>query len=418
MRVGTLNIWRPVVLLVSALAVAQVLAPLASAQYATRAEQIQARRQQKLEGLSPEQAPDGEQTMNTIEDKKILERLAFGYHGLTLVMGGLGTGQGFAFGPQYLRTDLAGGEVTVRGSARYALSKAYLADAVLSFPRLADEHFFLEFAGTHRNYPTVDYYGPGSDSREQDRTHFRLEDTSIGVTAGVRPFGALEFGIRAGALLVNIGKGNDIDDLDRPRTEDFFDPADVVGLDVQTDFLEGAVFARVDYRDNPLGARSGGHYLARLTYFDDRDLDRHDFRRLELEAQQYVPFFNKRRVIALRAKTLMSFTNGASRVPFYMQPVLGGSDDLRGFLPYRFYGDNLIVANVEYRWESFTGLDMALFFDAGKVTDDRSELNFDDLETSFGLGFRFNVNNSTFIRLDAGYSREGIQIWFKFANPW
>ena len=114
----------------------------------------------------------------------------------------------------------------------------------------------------------------------------------------------------------------------------------------------------------------------------------------------------------------MSFTNGASRVPFYMQPVLGGSDDLRGFLPYRFYGDNLIVANVEYRWESFTGLDMALFFDAGKVTDDRSELNFNDLETSFGLGFRFNVNNSTFIRLDAGYSREGIQIWFKFANPW
>ena len=183
-----------------------MLAPLASAQYATRTEQIQARRQQKLEGLSPEQAPDGEQTMNTIEDKKILERLAFGYHGLTLVMGGLGTGQGFAFGPQYLRTDLAGGEVTVRGSARYALSKAYLADAVLSFPRLADEHFFLEFAGTHRNYPTVDYYGPGSDSREQDRTHFRLEDTSIGVTAGVRPFGALEFGIRAGALLVNIGR--------------------------------------------------------------------------------------------------------------------------------------------------------------------------------------------------------------------
>lgn len=308
--------------------------------------------------------------------------------------------------------------MTLRSSARYALSQAYLADAVVGLPNLANERLFLEFAGTHRNYPTIDYYGPGPDSREDNRTHFRLEDTSLGAVAGVRPFAALEFGVQAGALFVNVGKGNDIDDDDRPRTEDVFSPAQVIGLDAQTYYLEGAVFARVDYRDNPLGPRAGGHYLARMTYFDDRDLDRHDFRRLELEAQQYIPFFNKRRVIALRAKTVMSFTNGATRVPFYMQPVLGGSDDLRGFLPYRFYGDNLIVANLEYRWESFTGLDMALFFDAGKVTDDRSQLNFNDVETSFGLGFRFNVNNSTFIRLDTGYSREGLQIWFKFANPW
>ena len=324
---GTLNIWRPVVLLVSALAVAPVLAPLASAQYASRAEEIQAERQRKLEQLEPERASNGERMMNTIEDKKILERLAFGYHGLTLVIGGLQTGQGFGFGPQYLRTDLAGGDVTIRSSVRYAVTNAYLADAVLSFPKLADERLFLEFAGDHRNFPTIDYFGPGPDSLKEDRTHFRLEDTALGVTAGVRPFNGLEVGVRAGALFVNVGKGTDVDDNDRPRTEDVFDPDAVVGLDVQTDFLEGSVFARFDYRDNPLGARSGGHYLARLSYFDDRKVNRHDFRRLELEAQQYVPFFNKRRVIAFRARTEMSFTNGAARVPFYMQPVLGGSND-------------------------------------------------------------------------------------------
>ncbi len=77
----------------------------------------------------------------------------------------------------------------------------------------------------------------------------------------------------------------------------------------------------------------------------------------------------------------------------------------------------MIVANVEYRWESFSGLDMALFFDAGKVTSRRSDINFRNLETAAGFGFRFNVRNATFIRLDTGFSREGVQIWFKFANP-
>ena len=99
------------------------------------------------------------------------------------------------------------------------------------------------------------------------------------------------------------------------------------------------------------------------------------------------------------------------------QTVLGGSDDLRGFRPYRFYGDQQILLNAEYRWESFTGLEMAAFFDAGKVVQERSDINFQDLETSAGFGFRFNMRNNTFIRIDTGFSREGFQVWFKFANP-
>ena len=73
--------------------------------------------------------------------------------------------------------------------------------------------------------------------------------------------------------------------------------------------------------------------------------------------------------------------------------------------------------NAEYRWESFTGLDMALFFDAGKVTPKRSQINFHDLETAAGFGLRFNVRNSTFMRFDFGFSHEGFRLWFKFGNP-
>jgi outer membrane protein assembly factor BamA len=122
-------------------------------------------------------------------------------------------------------------------------------------------------------------------------------------------------------------------------------------------------------------------------------------------------------VIAVHGAATLSFPNGTNQVPFYLQPTLGGSDDLRGFRSYRFYDDNLLVVNAEYRWEAFSGLDVALFFDAGKVTPKRSQLNFHDLETSVGFGLRFNAQNRTFLRIDTGFSHEGFQVWLKFGVP-
>jgi outer membrane protein assembly factor BamA len=96
--------------------------------------------------------------------------------------------------------------------------------------------------------------------------------------------------------------------------------------------------------------------------------------------------------------------------------VLGGSDDLRGYRPFRFYDNNSLVFNAEYRWEVFSGLDMALFADAGKVYPRWQQTNFENLEASFGFGFRFNVRNDVFLRIDTGFSHEGFQVWFKFNN--
>jgi len=96
--------------------------------------------------------------------------------------------------------------------------------------------------------------------------------------------------------------------------------------------------------------------------------------------------------------------------------MLGGSNDLRGFEPFRFNDDNMLVANVEYRWETFSGLDSAIFVDVGKVFPDRSQWSFKNMESSVGFGFRFNVLNNVFLRIDTGFSREGAQIWFKFGD--
>jgi hemolysin activation/secretion protein len=70
--------------------------------------------------------------------------------------------------------------------------------------------------------------------------------------------------------------------------------------------------------------------------------------------------------------------------------------------------------NAEYRWEVFSGLDMAVFADAGKVAMNKASLNLRDLESNVGAGLRFNARNRTFLRLDVAFSHEGFQVWVKF----
>jgi hypothetical protein len=72
--------------------------------------------------------------------------------------------------------------------------------------------------------------------------------------------------------------------------------------------------------------------------------------------------------------------------------------------------------NAEYRYEIFSGLDMAVFGDAGQVFTRKSDFSFRNLESDLGFGFRFNQRNKTFLRLDVAFSHEGYEVWVKFSN--
>src|SRR5581483_10869299 len=86
--------------------------------------------------------------------------------------------------------------------------------------------------------------------------------------------------------------------------------------------------------------------------------------------------------------------------------------------PFRFYGNNMEVANAEYRWMLFSGLDLAAFYDTGKVFQSTSDWTPDHLEHSVGFGVRFSSPSAMAMRIDTGFSREGFQILVKFDNVW
>lgn len=377
----------------------------------TRAAEIERKRDEKASSPKPDKKDKVEKTFDYVDDHHLVERLTVGYHGWNLRWGGLPPGSGFGLGPEYrLRNELWGNNnFRVGAQLSTKLYQKYYVGWRL--PKLASDHLAVEFNSAHRNYPQIDYFGPGPDSLKSARTNYRLEDTAVDASVGVKPVKPLKIGGSAGYIWVNVGPGTS----NRfPSTDQVFSPALTPGIDVQTNFLRYGPFIQVDYLDKPEVATSGGLYTFQFTWYRDQVLKVNDFRRLDAEIQQYFGFFNKTHVLAIRGRTTLTERDTSQPIPFYMQPSLGGSDDLRGFHPFRFYDDNSLLLNAEYRWHVVNTLDMALFADGGKVFPRRGQLNFSHLEGDGGIGFRFNIRGRQFMRLDVAKSREGFQVWVKF----
>ena len=66
-----------------------------------------------------------------------------------------------------------------------------------------------------------------------------------------------------------------------------------------------------------------------------------------------------------------------------------------------------IFMNLEYRWEIWTYVDLAFFFDAGKVFDRQDELNFEDLHYGYGGGVRLRAPGFIMFNMDLAHSEEG-----------
>jgi outer membrane protein assembly factor BamA len=335
-----------------------------------------------------------------------------GIPGLHLRFGGMPSGSGFGLGPEYYRPDLAKGTVSFRASTVGSQKLWYQIETELRFPHLARRYLDLRLQGHRLDANSVDYYGPGPDSQKSGRTNYRLEENAFDVSLAIRPTRRyLSVGFSAGYLWLNVGPGQS---SDYNSTEKQYTDLQAPGIDRQTNYLRAGPFVEVDSLDRPKDPHEGTHFLVQFSQFSDRKHDSYSFRQIDGSIEQYFPFFNKKRVIALRARSVLSYADSGHTVPFYMQPTLGGPSDLRGYRRYRYYDNNVILANAEYRWEVFTAMDAALFADAGKVFHKDGNFDLKGLERDAGFGFRFKTREAVVFRVDTAFSHEGFGLWFAF----
>src|SRR5262249_469404 len=123
---------------------------------------------------------------------------------------------------------------------------------------------------------------------------------------------------------------------DVPSIETRFNPITAPGLFDDASFLYWGGFAGFDTRDHPRGPKRGGFYGINFQRYIDQTGDRYTHRQLEFDGQQFFPYFNETKVVALFINARLAFTDHVGQVvPFYMLPTLGGNFALRGFADYR-----------------------------------------------------------------------------------
>jgi hypothetical protein len=379
--------------------------PAWSQEPSTREEADRQRREQQAKDVVPYEPNGLERALDFAQDRAIFILDREGFHPK---LGSLTTGSGFAYGLGFRDRDLFSNtgalEIWVAGSVK----RYWATEARLRFPRLANNHLYLEAWGNHRDYPQENFFGLGPDSHRDDRSDYAIRTNHFGGRAGVRPVEHLLVGGGLEYLTPRLGEGQN----DRfPDVTSTFPPSEVPGIDSRGDFLRSEAFVEVDYRE-PLYPKKGGWYRIDFSHYDDRTADQFTFNRIDADLRQFVGFLAGRRVIAARLFVSTSDTDAGQTMPFYLMPTLGGNDTLRGFREYRFRAPHAILAQAEYRWEVWSGFDGALFYDAGKVADRRGDLNFKDLESDYGIGFRFNTNSGVIFRVDAAFgSRDGKHLY-------
>jgi hypothetical protein len=257
-----------------------------------------------------------------------------------------------------------------------------------------------------RDATQVAYYGLGIDS-PNNRTNFRLKQAYGGGDIALRPVPWVVFG--AGALYEDYkleeGQGTS------PSIETVFTPATAPGLGDSPDYIHAFGSAGIDWRPAPGYARTGGLYQVTYHNYDDRD-SVYSFDRVDAEIVQHLPILRENWVLSFHG-LVQTTLNDEDIVPYFLLPSLGSGSTLRAYSSWRFRDRHSLLLSGEFRWiPSPLAIDMAIFYDAGKVTARRSDLDFDGLKSNVGFGIRFHGPLTTPLRIEVANGDEGWHLVF------
>jgi hypothetical protein len=376
----------------------------------SRAQAIADAEQEKAKHLEPQEPPRGELKFDHLE-KGLISRI-FNANGPSLKFGGLPTGGGFSLGPQYTRQDLLADHLTWSTYVVGSTKKWYGGTTSFNFHDLLNGHLELSTDGGYQNATSVWYFGEGPDSSKSNKTDFDREFTTTHFSALSHFFDQkLTVGYIVGGLLVHVGPG---DLSGTPSTDTLFTGANTPGLTQQSSFITGTTTVLLDLSRVGFSNPEGLQLEANDSQFFDRSGNQANFHLLETQATYYLPFTNGLRTLVFRVRNETAFPEDHQTVPFYLQPTLGGPDDLRGYDRYRFYADGNSVATAEYRWSISQTLEMAVFGDGGNVYTRPGLIGLRDLHGDGGIGFRVKNKQASVMRFDVGFSPEGVRVWFVF----
>jgi hypothetical protein len=393
-------------------------APAAAQQ--TREEIAAEQRRARSQDLQPTEPGAVERTMLALSDERLMDRLFDPRHGFFVRVGLPVEGASFAAGPAWRASD-AGRHYTFTASAAGSISREWLGELALqipdALPRLGRDRFFVDLSVSRSGRVSNEFWGLGNSSSDDGQTVFRLAQTVVGGTFGVR----LMPWLSVAGTAARFAPGVNASGSSTPAITDAFNESTAPGLTRQPAFFRPGIAVDLDYRDSipatrtavrldtlPIAAPSrGGRYRVNLDAYHDQDFDRYSFRKTTIDLQQFVPLLHGHRVLAFRALAVLSDPSDGQVVPFYLSPTYGGLNVGRGYQTFRFRDRNMLALQAEYRYKINQLISGAIFVDSGQVAPRMPALAWSQFKTTYGTGVRFGAAGGAALRFDLAFGGDG-----------
>jgi hypothetical protein len=245
------------------------------------------------------------------------------------------------------------------------------------------------------------YFGPGNDSANAE-TRFGLNKAAARATFESAGFHGFSVFGQAGALraqpLVYAGSG-------APSIAQRFTDAVAPALGVATTYLVAGGGANWRY---PEGGRTSGYssgVSAAVRRYQEAAGRPYSFTRSDVmwSNRFAAPSSFDFGTISATARLTATAVTGGNRVPFYLQPTLGGTDingegSLRSYHDYRFRQPDLFVAQFDYARTVIEPIGVLLFYDLGKVGASMHDLRPTGLRHSYGAGITIRASDLIYVQ--------------------
>ena len=360
----------------------------------SRADEIAAKEREKAANLSTYKPSRAEAFLVSLE-----ENFASPPNGFYPELSSIYQGGGFTLGAGYRRFFASNAVWNARGL--YSVKNYKQIEIGARTPWFTNGRWTVDTRLGWLDAPQVAYYGIGM-ADGAIRANSRLQQTYATALAEVRPsrWSRLIGEVSYDDYITEPGQGS------APSIETIYNASDTPGLFADPAFLRTEGTAAIDWRPAAAYARKGGYYGVTLTNYADRD-DTYNFKRMEGQIVQHLPILRETWVISLRGR-VQSVVGDDDVVPYFLLPQLGSGRTLRGYESGRFRDRHSLLTSAEFRWiPNRLGLDIALFYDAGKVTSRREDLDFDSLKSDWGIGARFHGPTATVLRIEGAKGTDG-----------
>lgn len=324
--------------------------------------------------------------------------------------GDIKQGSGVALGPAYGKLFDNGALVVVKGA--YSLRNFKLFQVNAAAPPLANGRLTLNGRARWQDAPELAVYALGPAS-PRTRADFSETRTEISGQMELRPIRVIRLGGGAAYERYDTGPAQ----TNRASVEALFTPLEMPGIGAGPEYVHTFVSAGIDSRPGLGYSRKGTLLQAALHDYRQQNDGPYSFQRVDAIARQLIPILRGNWVLDLSVRTSTTSVSDGNEVPFFLLPDLGGSGELRGYSAYRFRDRHSIIFTGEYRWYVQEFVDMAVFYDAGKVTPRRGDLGFDNLKSNVGIGLRFHTPQATLVRIEVARGNEGLRFIFGFSAP-